>query len=198
MRKKGLTTTIVIIFSFAFIIGIQTLILNEFEFRSGMSFTDEDVIITINGTIAEFYARYTLQNYSNQSTYSIQLPFALKPWNITLKLDGEPLTYFWTKSQIYPEPEIFDTIVFEVTILEGQKSNIEVTYFRNYEIIHDDSTELGLFRYIVGSTRSWGEPLDFAHFELWQYINSTKTHLETRHYINWLPQETFLYFYFEL
>jgi len=198
MKRKGLAIGIISILAISFTLTFTSLFLIKNINHSGLSFTDEDVIITINGTIANFYARYALKNYENITSYTISLPFAMKPWNINLTIKGEPITYYWLKTRIDLEPEIFDAIGFKVGIQLNEKLNVEVTYNRNYETFWENGTEHGLYRYIVGSTRSWGEPLDFAHFELWKQNNSSKTLLESRDYTNWMPSETFLYFVFNL
>lgn len=179
-------------------ITLQSLVIFELGNKSGLVFADEDVIIIVNETIARFYARYAVMNYEEVSNYWIALPFALKPWDINLTINNISSDYYWTVSYVDSEPIPFDAIRFKVQIEKNQKLDIEVNYFRNFEIIEENSTEYGLFRYIVGSTRSWSQPLDFAHFEFWQEKDSIKIHLETRDFYNWMPEETFLYFYFTI
>jgi len=198
MKRKGLAIGLISILAISFTLTFTSLFLIKNINQSGLSFTDEDVIITINGTIANFYARYALENHENISSYTISLPFAMKPWNINLTIKGEPIPYYWIKTRIDSESEIFDAISFKVGIQLNEKLDVEVTYNRNYETFWENETENGLYRYIVGSTRSWGEPLDFAHFELWKQNNLSKTLLESRDYTNWMPAETFLYFIFNL
>ncbi|MHA1531844.1 MAG: hypothetical protein ACTSR6_07585, partial [Candidatus Heimdallarchaeota archaeon] len=177
-------------------ITLQSLVIFELSKKSGLVFADEDVIITVNETIASFYARYAVMNYDEVTNYWIALPFALKPWDISLSINNISSDYYWTISYVDSEPLPFEAIRFKVQIEKNQKLDIVVNYFRNFEIIEENSTEYGLFKYIVGSTRSWSQPLDFAHFEFWQEKASIKTQLETRDFYNWMPEETFLYFYF--
>ncbi|NHJ48553.1 MAG: hypothetical protein FK733_12280 [Asgard group archaeon] len=198
MKRERTAIILTIIIIFSMIVVTESLVFHELNMNRGLSFTDEDVIITINGTIAEFYARYALVNYEEISTYLIRLPFALKPWDIDLYFNNELLNFIWTSIRVDPEPGYFDAIAFEVNIPRYQKLDVEVYYKRNYEEVTVNETLKGLYRYIVGSTRSWGKPLNFAHFELWEVENSTKIPLESRDYTNWLPEETFLYFYFDL
>ncbi len=198
MKKESLTFILISCLILGTTVTTQVLIMRELSLKQGLSFTDEDVIITVNETIAKFYARYAIKNYEKTTNYWISLPFALKPWDINLTINDEALDYSWTESYVEPEPIPFDAITFQVEIAEGEKLDIEVSYYRNYESIFENNTQYGLFRYIVGSTRSWDQPLNFAHFELWQEAGSIKTLIETRDYTNWYPSETFLYFYFEL
>ncbi|NHJ31887.1 MAG: hypothetical protein FK732_03400 [Asgard group archaeon] len=179
-------------------ITLQSLVIFELGKNTGLMFADEDVIITVNETFASFYARYAVKNYEEVTNYRIALPFALKPWDINLTVNDEPIDYTWTYSYVEPESLPFDTIWFNIQIEKNEKLDIEVSYYRDFEVVEENGTQYGLFRYIVGSTKSWGRALDFAHFEFWQEKNSTKTLLETRDYYNWMPEETFLYFYFNI
>jgi hypothetical protein len=196
MKRERISFIIIVILIFSSFLLIEGLIFRELTTKSNLSFTDEDVIITINDTIAEFYARYALRNYGEIANYWIVLPFALKPWDVNVSIDNKLLDFSWTKSMVNPEPEIFDAIRFEVDIDFNEKLDVEVQYKRDYEILPENESR-GVFRYIVGSTKSWGKPLNFAHFELWK-IDGSKIMLESRDYYNWMPTETFLYFYFDL
>lgn len=198
MNKKFTVTIIIFILIIALFATIQILILNEINEKSGLSFTDEDVIITVNSTIGHVYARYGLYNYGELTSYWILLPFASRPWDINLTLDGIPLDYSWTISDVPPEIEKFDTISFKVEVPVGEQSNILVSYYRNYELKEENSEQTIVFRYIVGSTRSWFEPLNFAHFEFWFLENEVKTIIDSRDFYNWMPEETFLYFEYQL
>ncbi|MBN1328369.1 MAG: hypothetical protein JXA54_02740 [Candidatus Heimdallarchaeota archaeon] len=198
MKRKGLAIGLISILAISFALTFTSLFLMKYINNNGLSFIDEDVIITINGTIANFYARYALVNHANIISYTISLPFAMKPWDINLTIRGDSIPYFWTKTKINQESELFDAINFKVAIYTNEKLDVEVSYNRNYETFWEDEIEYGLYRYIVGSTKSWGEPLNFAHFELWKQNNTSKTLLESRDYTNWMPSETFLYFIFEL
>jgi hypothetical protein len=197
MKRESIAILITIIVIFSATIAIDTLILTEFSKKTGLHFTDEDVFIYINDTIAYFYARYALKNYGEITQYRISLPFALKPWNITLLFNEQELVFTWSKIKLESEPMLYDAIYFDVDIAKNQKLDIEVYYQRNYEVVEIDNTTKGLYRYIVGSTRSWGHPLIFAHFEFYK-ITTEPVLLEERHYTNWYPKETFLYFYFDL
>ena len=194
MDKKYIIPIVFAILIIGIFITAEVLIIRNWNRRGSLSFTDEDVIITIDDEDASFYARYGLKNYGDLNSYTISLPFALKPWDINLTLDGEPLEYSWTKSYVDPEPELFDTIFFHIDIEPMESKNVIVTYKRDYEIVQENNSNVILFRYIVGSTRSWGESLDFAHFEFWWEEDSAKTLIEERDYTNWFPEETFLYF----
>ncbi|NHJ84022.1 MAG: hypothetical protein FK734_01085 [Asgard group archaeon] len=198
MKRKSLAIWLIVILTLSFALTLSSIFLIKYVNKNNLSFTDEDVIITINGTLANFHARYALENHDTITSYTITLPFAMKPWDINLTIQGESISYSWTKAQIKDEAEIFDAIRFTVNIQENEKLNVEVTYNRDFETFWENGTEFGLYRYIVGSTKSWGEPLDFAHFELWKQDNSTKELLESRDYTNWMPIETFLYFTFEI
>ncbi len=196
MKREILVISMASILILSLTITLQSLVIFELSKKSGLVFADEDVIITVNETIASFYARYAVMNYDEVTNYWIALPFALKPWNINLTINNISTDYYWTVSYVDSEPLPFDAIRFKVQIEKNQKLDIEVNYFRNFEIIEENSTEYGLFKYIVGSTKSWSQPLDFAHFEFWQEKDSIKTLLETRDFYTWMPEETFLYFYF--
>ncbi len=196
MKREILVISLASILILSLTITLQSLVIFELGKKSGLVFADEDVIITVNETIASFYARYAVKNYDEVTNYWIALPFTLKPWDINLTINDVSSDYYWTVSYVDSEPLPFDAIRFKVQIEKNQKLDIKVKYFRNFEIIEENSTEYGLFRYLVGSTRSWSQPLDFAHFEFWQENDSIKTHLETRDFYNWMPEETFLYFYF--
>lgn len=196
MKREILVISLASILILSLTITLQSLVIFELSKKSGLVFADEDVIITVNETIASFYARYAVMNYDEVTNYWIALPFALKPWNINLTINNISSDYYWTVSHVDSEPLPFDAIRFKVQIEKNQKLDIEVNYFRNFEIIEENSTEYGLFKYIVGSTKSWSQPLDFAHFEFWQEKDSIKTLLETRDFYTWMPEETFLYFYF--
>ncbi len=196
MKREILVISLASILILSLTITLQSLVIFELSKKSGLVFADEDVIITVNETIASFYARYAVMNYDEVTNYWIALPFALKPWNINLTINNISTDYYWTVSYVDSEPLPFDAIRFKLQIEKNQKLDIEVSYFRNFEIIEENSTEYGLFKYIVGSTKSWSQPLDFAHFEFWQEKDSIKTLLETRDFYTWMPEETFLYFYF--
>ncbi|NHJ38932.1 MAG: hypothetical protein FK731_02785 [Asgard group archaeon] len=196
MKRERIPFVIIVILIISSFILIEGLVLRELASKSDLSFTDEDVIITINGSIAEFYARYALRNYGEVTNYMIILPFALKPWDVNVSINNELISYAWTRSMVDPEPEIFDAIRFDVNINYNEKLDVIVQYKRNYEIMPENESK-GVFRYIVGSTKSWSKPLNFAHFELWK-IETSKILLESRDYYNWMPTETFLYFYFDL
>jgi hypothetical protein len=195
MKREILTISLISVLILSLTITLQSLIIFELGKGQGLAFTDEDVIITVNETKAQFYARYAIKNYEEITNYWISLPFALKPWDINLSINDVPIDYTWTYSYVNPEPDPFDAIRFNVQIEKNEKLDIIVSYYRDFEIDEENATQ-GLFRYIVGSTRSWGSALDFAHFEFWQDESSTITLLETRDYYNWLPEETFLFFYF--
>jgi len=197
VNKKFTVLIIIFVLIIALFTTIQILVLNEISEKSGLSFTDEDVIITVNTTIGYVYARYGLYNYGELTSYWILLPFASKPCDINLTLDGIPIDYSWTLSDVPPEIEKFDTISFKVEVPVGEQSNILVSYYRNYELKEENSKQTIVFRYIVGSTRSWFEPLKFAHFEFWFEENEVKTIIESRDFYNWMPEETFLYFEYQ-
>lgn len=196
MKRERISFLIIAILIVSSFMLIEGLIFRELSSKSNLLFTDEDVIITINNTIAEFYARYAIRNYGEITNYLIVLPFALKPWDVNISINNQLIDYVWTKTMVNPEPEIFEAIRFKVNIDYNEKLDVEVQYKRNYEILSENESR-GVFRYIVGSTKSWGKPLNFAHFELWK-IKATKILLESRDYYNWMPIETFLYFYFDL
>jgi hypothetical protein len=198
MKRERTAILITIIIIFSMVVLTESLIFNEFNKKTGLFFTDEDVIISINGTIAEFYARYAIYNSAEFTNYLIRLPFALKPWDIDLYFNDEPLEFYWTSIRVDPEPGLFDAIAFEIIIERYQKLDVEVYYKRNYEEVMVNETTKGLYRYIVGSTKSWGEPLNYAHFELRNISNETDVLLETRDYTDWMPEETFLFFYFDI
>lgn len=194
MKQK---VDLAIVFGFATIalfFTSQILILNELDYKTSLSFEDEDVIITITGDNAFLSARYGLKNYGKSESYIVSLPFASRPWDINLTFDGLPLDYSWTTMSISPEPETFDTIIFRVELEPDQKGDVLVSYKRNYELVVEEDSSSIVFRYIVGSTKSWGEPLIFAHFEFWLQGNESDTLLESRDYTNWMPTETFLFF----
>ncbi len=194
MKKK---VDLGIVFGFvtiALFFTSQLLIINELGFKTGLSFEDEDVIITITGDNAFLSARYGLKNFGELDFYIISLPFASRPWDINLTFNGLPLDYSWITSRISSEPEIFDTILFRVEIEPNQKGDVLVSYKRNYDLVVAEDSSSIVFRYIVGSTKSWGEPLNFAHFEFWLQGNESDTLLESRDYIDWMPTETFLFF----
>lgn len=194
MNKK---VNLVIVFGFAtialFFIS-QLLIINELGSKTSLSFEDEDVIITITGDNAFLSARYGLKNYGNLDSYLISLPFASRPWDINLSFNGLSLDYSWVTSRISPEQEIFDTILFRVEIEPNQEGDVLVSYKRDYDLVVSGDSSSIVFRYIVGSTKSWGEPLNFAHFEFWLQGNESDTLLESRDYTTWMPTETFLFF----
>ena len=198
MDKKIIFTTIIGILIISSFLVIQFLVINELETKRGLSFTDEDVIITANSTIAQVYARYGMHNYGELTSYWIILPFASRPWGINLTLDNNPLEYSWTTSTVQPETEIFDAITFRVDIPEDEYANIIVSYYRNYEIQEIEGEQKIVFRYIVGSTRSWHEPLNYAHFEFWFKENNEKSLIDSRDYYDWLPEVTFLYFEYQI
>ncbi len=196
LKREMLVISLASILILSLTITLQSLVIFELGKKSGLVFADEDVIITVNETNASFYARYAVKNYDEVTNYWIALPFALKPWDVNLTINNIPSDFYWTITYVDSEPLPFEAIRFKVQIEKNQKLDIEVNYFRNFEIVEENSTEYGLFKYIVGSTRSWSQPLEFAHFEFWQEKASIKTLLETRDFYNWMPEETFLYFYF--
>ncbi len=194
MKQK---VDLAIVFGFATIalfFTSQILIINELNPKTALSFEDEDVIIAITGDNASLLARYGLKNYGELDSYLISLPFASRPWDINLTFNGLPLDYSWTTMMLSSEPETFDTIIFRVELEPGQKGDVLVSYKRNYDLVEEEDSSSIVFRYIVGSTKSWGEPLIFAHFEFWLQENESDTLLESRDYTNWLPTETFLFF----
>ncbi|MCK5184784.1 MAG: hypothetical protein KAQ95_10795, partial [Candidatus Heimdallarchaeota archaeon] len=179
MKREMLVISLASILILSLTITLQSLVIFELGKKSGLVFADEDVIITVNETNASFYARYAVKNYDDVTNYWIALPFALKPWDVNLTINNIPSDFYWTITYVDSEPLPFEAIRFKVQIEKNQKLVIEVNYFRNFEIVEENSTEYGLFKYIVGSTRSWSQPLEFAHFELWQEKASIKTLLET-------------------
>jgi len=194
MAKKN---NLVIVLGFTtifFILISQILLIDQLSGKNSLSFEDEDVIITLTGDDALFTARYGLKNYGMSNSFVISLPFASRPWDINLTFNGISLEYSWMSSIVPPETEVFDTIIFRVNIEPNQEGDILVSYKRNYSIIIENEITSIIYRYIVGSTRSWNAPLIFAHFEFWLQEGSIKTLLESRDYTNWLPTETFLYF----
>jgi hypothetical protein len=140
MKRERFSFIIIIILIASSFLLIEGLIFRELTTKSNLTFTDEDVIITINDTIAEFYARYAIRNYGEITNYLIVLPFALKPWDVNVSIDNELLDFSWTKSMVDPEPEIFDAIRFEVDINYNEKLDVEVHYKRDYEILPENET----------------------------------------------------------
>jgi len=198
MNKK---IDLAIVFGFATIalfFTSQILIINELDHKTGLSFEDEDVIITITGDNAFLSARYGLRNYGNLESYIVSLPFASRPWDINLTFNGLPLDYSWTTTRILPEPETFDAIIFRIELEPNQKGDVLVSYKRNYDLVEEEDSSSIVFRYIVGSTKSWGEPLIFAHFEFWLQGTESDTLLESRDYTDWMPTETYLFFEYML
>ncbi|MBD3190393.1 MAG: hypothetical protein GF308_07100 [Candidatus Heimdallarchaeota archaeon] len=174
----------------------QTLIFIELSPISNLDFCDEDIIVTFNGSIANVYARYGLKNRGDQNNYPIILPFASKPWNINLTLDGEHLDYYWTSHLV--EEQEFSAISFRVNISKGETRDVNVIYERFFEIYEKDSQTFGRFKYLVGTTKSWGEPLDYAHFEFWTIKNDEKQLLDTFDFENWLPDYLYMIYEFEI
>ena len=193
--NKNVSIIFITIFSVTILLAFsQIIIITELSQKTGLSFENEDVIITIDGDYAFFTARYGLKNYGNNSAFLISLPFASRPWDINLTFNGEQIEYFWTSSFLPPENELFDAIAFQVLLGPNQEGDVLISYYRNYEIIVEDDAPTILYKYIVGSTRSWNSPLKFAHFEFWLQELDSKTLLDSRDYTNWMPTETFLYF----
>lgn len=194
--KKTIETITVFTFSIIFVIIIaQFIFINNLVVYNSLSFENEDVIITVNEENANFYARYGMKNYGKSESYMIILPFALKPWNVSVLIDEETIDFVWTYSYVEPELEIFDAIIFEIEIDEMESKDIEVTYQRDFELITENSSEKIVYRYIVGSTRTWLKPLNYAHFEFWfESEIGNKQLVDTRDYSHWMPVETFLIF----
>lgn len=195
-EQKIAVSLIVIIFSLTF--TTQILVINQLSQKHGLQFVDEDLYFTINGTIASVNARYALLNHETTNKYWISLPFAMKPWNISLSFNGESLGYIWFVTNLPDYPAYFDCIIFQVTIEQYQKADVIVTYERLFDEITTEESDMGSLKYIVGSTLLWYYPLEFAHFELWQYNNTELNLLETRDFTNWWPDEMFLTFTFDI
>jgi hypothetical protein len=195
-NQKIAIVFIVLIFSLTF--TMQILVINQFSQKQGLQFVDEDLYFTINGTIASVNARYALLNHETSNQYWISLPFAERPWNVSLSFNGEALGFVWSIMKLPDHPTYFDCIIFRVTIEQYEKADVIVTYERLFDVITMEEPDMGSLKYIVGSTLLWDYPLEFAHFELWQYNNTELNLLETRDFTNWWPDEMFLTFIFEM
>lgn len=196
MEREGINS-IIICCLILLLAGIsQTLIFYQLSPTRDLDFCDEDIIITFNGSIANVYARYGLKNRGNKNNYPIILPFASKPWNINLTFGGQQLDYIWTFYTI--EDQKFSAISFQINISKGKSESVYVCYKRSFEIYERDNQTFGRFKYLVGSTQSWGEPLDFAHFEFWKTKNDEKQLLDIFDYENWLPEELYIIYEFEM
>jgi len=195
-NQKIAIALIVVIFSLTF--TMQILVINELSQKSGLQFVDEDLIFTVNGTIASVSARYAMLNHETNNNFWISLPFAKKPWNISLSFNGEALGFIWSTMKLPDHSTYFDCIIFQINLEQHVKADVIVTYERLFDVIIEDDTTTGSLKYIVGSTNSWDYPLEFAHFELWQYNDTVLNHLETRDFTNWWPTEMFLTFNFEV
>ncbi|NHJ84680.1 MAG: hypothetical protein FK734_04415 [Asgard group archaeon] len=198
MRKSYTFFAVMGIIILGATITSEILIVHELSKKSGLIFYDEDIIIYVNSTIAYVEARYGLRNYDELTNYWINLPFALQPWDINITANNQSLDYSWKQIEIHPDYGIFPAIQFNIYVEKSEKIDVLVSYYRNFDIVTVNSSEKGLFRYIVGSTWSWNNPLVYSHFELWQGIGEPQTLLETRTYNNWMPTDFFLYFYFDL
>ena len=194
--QKIAIACIVLIFSLTF--TMQILVIHQLSEKSGLQFVDEDLIFTVNGTIASVNARYALYNHDTNTNFWISLPFAEKPWNVSLSFAGEPLDYFWSNMKISDYPAYFECIIFQINLEQYVKTDVIVTYERGFDVNTAAEPDVGTLNYIVGSTLSWDYPLEFAHFELWQYNNTELNQLETLDFTNWWPSEMFVTFNFEI
>ncbi|MEA2069783.1 MAG: hypothetical protein U9O98_00680, partial [Asgard group archaeon] len=124
---------------------------------------------------------------------------ARKPWNITLRTAEYLMDFSWGTYYSRKVDILFSAIVFNVTIEKNQRKDIYIDYQRNYSIVGvNKSITTGKFRYIVGSTESWGKALKFSHFEIWINEPIGKKMAEVRHYRNWMPQDFYEQFTFTL
>ncbi|MHA1124068.1 MAG: hypothetical protein ACTSO7_04535 [Candidatus Heimdallarchaeota archaeon] len=197
-KKDQKIETILIALIFSMTFTMQILVITELSQKSGLQFVDEDLIFTVNGTIASVNARYAMLNHETNNQFLISLPFAKKPWNVSLSFNGEALGFIWSVTKLPDYPTYFDCINFQIDLEQNEKADIVVTYERLFDVITEDDPDTGSLKYIVGSTQSWDYPLEFAHFELWQYNGTELNLLETRHFTNWWPPEMFLIFTFEI
>ncbi|MHA1187763.1 MAG: hypothetical protein ACTSXA_12480 [Candidatus Heimdallarchaeota archaeon] len=195
-NQKVAIACIVLIFSLTF--TMQILVIHQLSQKTGLQFVDEDLIFTVNGTIASVNARYAMYNHETHSNFWVSLPFAEKPWNLSLSFAGEPLNYYWSIMKMPDYPAYFDCIIFQINLEQYVKTDVIVTYERLFDVITTEEPNTGSLKYIVGSTLSWNYPLEFAHFELWQFNNTELNQLETRDFTNWWPPEMFLIFDFEI
>ena len=198
MRKDQKISIFLIVLIFSLTFTMQIIVINELSQKTGLQFVDEDLIFTINGTIASVNARYAMLNHETNNHFWISLPFAKKPWNVSLSFNGEALGFIWSTMKLLDYPTYFDCIIFQINLEQHVKADVIVTYERLFDVIIEDDTTTGSLEYIVGSTNSWDYPLEFAHFELWQYNDTVLNHLETRDFTNWWPTEMFLTFNFEV
>ncbi|MFW9924913.1 MAG: hypothetical protein ACFFDW_16675 [Candidatus Thorarchaeota archaeon] len=198
MNRK-IATSITISFSIINLILVGFLIYKDIpKTNNRLSFVNEDVNISVNDSHAYFTARYGMQNNGILSNYWILLPIALKPWNIEILIAEQQISYSWTTCKVEPEMEIFVALLFLLPIPIGEYRDIFVNYERNYSIIQQDNSSVIEYKYIVGSTRSWSSPLQFAHFKFWYQTDGYDLLVEERDFYNWMPKETFLIFHYPL
>ena len=175
----------------------------------------QNITASLNGTFHEV-AEYTLHNPTNDSINLVMLlPFSNEdewgatekgqPKNLTLSVDGNPITDFsWTRielEEIAESGSIFSALAFNTTIKPFDRIVIEAEYDRKYF----ETRENIVYTYLTMSGKYWNHPIEYARFEI--YIsNQNQIHkvvgmpgrgkLETEEYTiliqefnNWTPNE---------
>lgn len=175
----------------------------------------QNIAASLNETFHEV-AEYTLYNPTNDSINLVMLlPFSNEdewgatekgqPKNLTLNVDGNPVTDFsWTRielEEIAGSGSIFSALVFNTTIKPLDQVVIEAEYDRKYF----ETRENLVYTYLTMSGKYWNHPIEYARFEIY-VSNQNQIHkvigmpgrgkIETEEYTilikefnNWTPNE---------